>query len=666
MLRSNLPIGLDAIGGDRKVSLLRRLPLVRPRLRWWQWALLAFVALVGWLALTAPLSKSLEPLAEPGVTLLAADGTPIARRGASIAAPTRVERLPDHVYQAFLAIEDNRFYDHNGISLRSMLRAAFANARAGEVRQGGSTITQQLAKLTFLESDRTVARKLREVLIALWMEAWLSKNDILSRYLSTIYFGDNVYGLRAAARHYFDTTPEALTVGEAAMLAGLVKAPSRLAPTRNPQGAQERMRLVLDAMEREGVLADADSVATPQIERNARERLPSGSWFADWAFERIEAEDEHGAARMERRIRTTLDPRLQRLAERVLSRADLGGAEAALVAMRPDGRVLAMAGGTDYTPGAFNRATDAKRQPGSTFKLFVYLAALEDGLRPDSPVLDVPVAVDGWTPANADGRYRGAISLRDAFAASSNVAAVRLSEQVGRRDVVAAARRLGVESPLEPNPSLPLGTSAMTLLELTSAYAAVAANRAPVRPRWTDGPGDEGPAGEEALEPALHPLLLDLLWQAANEGTGRAAALRVPTFGKTGTSQDNRDALFVGFVQGLVVGIWVGHDDNRPMDGISGSGLPAEIWRKFVGSALDRASTMSRTPLPSASVNRRPEAQIERPRASPRPQRSFFRDDDPRWGERGRGEDKRGDDDKKKEKKRKRGKEDKGKGKGED
>lgn len=575
----------------------------------------ALLILVLWLAVTAPLSKSLQPVPEPSITLLAADGAPIARRGAIVQAPVKVEELPDHVYQAFLAIEDHRFYNHAGIDPIAMARAGWSNVRAGGVREGASTITQQLAKLAFLNSDRTLGRKLQEIAIAFWLEMWLTKNEILSRYLSSVYFGDNVYGLRAAAAHYFDKTPERLSVEEAAMLAGIVKAPSKLAPTSNLEGARERATLVIQAMLRERLLSEAQVAALKpaRIRQGGTDPLPSGTYFADWIFAQMDQQDPDERGR--RVVRTTLERRLQALAVRATAGARLHGSQVALVAMRPDGRVVAMVGGRDYAESQFNRATQARRQPGSAFKIFVYLAALDEGMRPATPVPDVPVTIDGWSPANADGVYRGMIPLREAFAVSSNVAAVRIADEVGREKVVEVARRLGVTSPLDENPSMALGTSTMTLLELTAAYAGVASNAFPVAPRGAREPIDDAPRGNWSLdEKTVLPMTLDLLWSSANAGTGRAAALPVPTFGKTGTSQDSRDAVFVGFARDLVVGVWVGRDDNAPLAGLTGGGRPAEIWRNFMASALNLAE---RTVLPTPEAKREETQGIRRTTITP-------------------------------------------------
>src|SRR5690606_34712611 len=363
----------------------------KPRTRWW-WikrglaaVALVFLLLVGWLAITAPLSKSLQPIAPPQLTLLAADGTPIARNGAIVDAPVKVAELPPHVIEPFIAIEDRRFYSHWGVDPRGVARALWSNFTTGRT-QGGSTITQQLAKFTFLTPEQSLTRKAREALIAFWLEAWLSKDEILERYLSNAYFGDNVYGLRAASLHYFYRKPENLKPEQAAMLAGLLQAPSRLAPTNNPDLAEPRMRLVLRSMVDAGYMtaAEAEALPTPQVDVRTKNDLPTGTYFADWALP--EARRLTRASYSSQTVRTTLDSRLQTAARRAVERAPLGGAQVALVAMRPNGEVVAMIGGTDYAKSPFNRATQARRQPGSTFKLFVYLAALNEGWEPDDMI----------------------------------------------------------------------------------------------------------------------------------------------------------------------------------------------------------------------------------------------------------------------------------------
>ena len=596
------PVGYQADPDDFEAGpYASDVPEVRRPSRW-RWVsrgvaalIVLFVFVVGWLAVTAPLSKSLQPPTPPSITLLAEDGTPIARRGAIIDAPVDAAKLPTTVTNAFLAIEDRRFRTHWGIDPRGITRAFFHNLTSKGRDQGGSTITQQLAKNAFLDSDRTAARKIREVMIAFWLEAWLTKDQILSRYLSNVYFGDNVYGLRAAARHYFGRKPENLSVAQAAMLAGLVKAPSKLAPTVNLSGAQARAKLVVAAMVEAKFLdkAEAADIRPARIVPDRVQTLPNGTYFADWVLPSARDGSNRGGGEIatETTVRTTLDRRMQKAAERAVKRAGLRQAQVALVAMRPDGRVVAMVGGKSYADSPFNRATQAQRQPGSAFKLFVYLAAMRHGMTPDSIVDDKPVTIAKWSPKNADGRYLGPITLRQAFARSSNVAAARITQQVGVQNVIQAARDLGVSTPIPNEATIALGTSSMSLLDLTSAYAAIAAEQYPVRPRGLEDPPERGVLAtltdrSHALPGDLRDEMLDLLSASAETGTGRAAALSVKTYGKTGTTQDSRDALFVGFANGLVCGVWVGNDDNTPNAGLSGGGIPARVWRDFMQSAL--------------------------------------------------------------------------------
>jgi penicillin-binding protein 1A len=568
---------------------------------------------------TAPLSRALEPLQDPALLLMSEDGHAIARRGAIKEAPVDVTKLNPLIPAAFVAIEDRRFYRHWGIDARGIARAALADLRGGGVREGGSTITQQLAKTNFLSGDRTIKRKAQEVIIAFWLEAWLTKQQILSRYLSSVYFGDGVYGLRAAAHHYFNRDPEDLNLAQSAMLAGMVQAPSRLAPTHNLAAAQKRSELVLHAMADTGIISEARAESTKPARPVVKvSRVPTGSYFADWVTPYAQQAQPPDFGEV--RVQTTLDSTLQRIAERAVGRAP-AGAQAALVAMRPDGRVVAMVGGRRYSDSPFNRVTQARRQPGSAFKLFVYLAAFRAGWTPDSMIEDEPITIDGWTPENHDRIFRGKITLREAFARSSNAATVRLAQQVGRNNVMRAAHDLGISTPLPDKPSLALGTAGVSLLELTSAYAAVAGGRYPVIARGL--PEEAAPEGLSAFfhsgGGALDPTrdrapMLDLLYAAANSGTGRRAALAVPTFGKTGTTQENRDALFVGFAGDLVVGVWVGRDDNGSLGKVVGGTVPAEIWRSFMTSALsvDRARGPE-LPIQFTQAQRRQSEQLKSP-----------------------------------------------------
>ena len=601
----------------------------RKRRRWpiilYSIAALILVTLL-WLVITAPLSRALEPLPDPAMLFLSDDGHAIARRGAIKEAPVDATRLQPLTPAAFVSIEDRRFYRHWGIDPRGIGRAFVANLRGGGVRQGGSTITQQLAKTAFLSGDRTIKRKAQEVIIAFWLEAWLTKQEILSRYLSSVYFGDGVYGLRAAAHHYFERDPENLSLAQSAMLAGMVQAPSRLAPTRHLALAQKRSKLVLRAMADTGAIGPARArsvrLARPVTQPS---KVPTGTYFADWVapFAAQAFDADFGQVK----VPTTLDRSLQKIAQRAIGRAP-AGAQAALVAMRSDGRVVAMVGGTSYANSPFNRVTQARRQPGSAFKLFVYLAAFRAGWTPDSLIDDAPITVDGWTPVNSDRSHRGKITLREAFARSSNTATVRLSREVGMNNVIRAARDLGITTPLPDKPSLALGTAGVSLLELTSAYAAVASGRYPVTARGLpDAQAPEGLAAFFRRDGTLdnerdRAPMLDLLYAAANQGTGRRAALAVPTFGKTGTTQENRDAVFVGFAGDLVVAVWVGRDDNTSLGKISGGTVPAQIWRNFMTSAL--AIDGTRGPDLPVAYRRSPERPKPRQLQSPLP---------PEWSE---------------------------------
>ncbi len=591
-----------------------------PRSRWqrlrpWLFGTIAvligiFIALIAWLTLTAPLGRALEPLKTPSLILTDSDGKPIARRGDYKEAPVEIARLPAHVPQALIAIEDRRFYEHWGIDPRGIVRAMFRNAQAGGVQQGGSTITQQLAKTSFLSAERSIKRKLQEIIIAFWLESRLTKDEILQRYLSSVYFGDGAYGIRAAARTYFDKTPETLSLGEAAMLAGLVQAPSRLAPSRHLDDARARARVVLDQMVETGVITRVQAARTvPASYTPGRRQLPSGSYFADWVLPM--ARDSVDADYGDITVTTTLDRKLQNLAEAAvkdtLARSrglDIG--QAALVAMRMDGTVVAMVGGTDYKASSFNRATQAQRQPGSSWKLFVYLAALESGMRPGDTVEDSPIVIGDYEPKNDDNRYRGPTSLATAFAASSNVAAVRLAQQLGTQKVIDQARRLGIGGKISTWPAMALGTSPVTLLDMTAAYAAVASGVRPVEPTGLrhGQPGllktVRNTVGALTPWPARAPML-ELLQSAVRNGTGLEARLPIPSYGKTGTTQNHRDALFIGFAGDLVVGVWVGNDDNSPMNGaVVGGSVPAKLWHRFMLAALEQEGLLKGVVLDDA------------------------------------------------------------------
>ncbi|WP_164843930.1 transglycosylase domain-containing protein [Croceicoccus ponticola] len=564
---------------------------------WWFKVLLAgLIVLVAWETWAAPPWKLGGPPPSQGIDFLGADGSLIAHRGPKTATPVDAEQLPDHVRQAFLAIEDRRFYEHGGVDFRGLARATVANFQAGGVVEGGSTITQQYVKNAFLTQDRTFVRKGKELLLADWAELWMSKNEILSRYLELCYFGEGQYGLTAAAHYYFDRTPAELTLGQAAMLAGMVKAPSNLSPTVDYEASTERMRVVLGAMTYAGFITDeeAKDVDDPKVTLGAEEEEgPTGSWFVDWLMQDMD-DDFTGT------VQTTLEPDAQARAERVVRNARLGGAEVALIALRPDGAIAAMVGGREWTPKAFNRAMTAKRQPGSTFKLFDYFAAIRSGMTPTTMVGDSPIEIGEWKPTNAYKGFYGPMPLSRAFAISSNTVAIRLAQMVGPDEVIDAARDLGVASEIPETPSMALGTANLTLQELAGAYAAFASGKYPVKPY---GIADAGEAPWRSLDARREwAPMLQLLFAAANNGTGRAAVIDgQPTFGKTGTSQEGRDGLFVGFAGNMVTAVWVGRDDNGPIPGNHGGGNPAQIWRQFMSGVKLEPLTL---PINAKTVKR--------------------------------------------------------------
>ena len=569
------------------------------------WVGVGVAGAVAWYAWDLPeLSRLETPTRQPAALLRTADGAVLARYGQLYGGAVRFDELPSYLVQAVSAIEDRRFFEHPGIDVWGILRAAIANIRAGKVRQGGSTLTQQLAKNLFLTPERTVRRKIQEAIVALWLEARFSKRQIFEIYINRVYFGSGAYGVAAAARRYFGGTARDLSLFEAALLAGLLKAPSRYSPVRDADAAKARGTRVLQAMVDTGVLTEAEARDARRTPLRLREETGSGArYFADWALRR--AVGHAGRAAQDVEIRTTLDAGLQRIAEHhagaLLAKDGKAGraSQVALVAMSLDGAIRAMVGGRGYSASQFNRATQAWRQPGSAFKLFVYLAGLEAGLAPETVFVDKPVDIAGWRPRNYDGRYRGAMPLSRAFARSINTVAVQVSERAGRRRVIDAARRLGITTPIAPHPSLALGTSEVTLIELTAAYAAVANGGIAV---WPYGVTTiDGAAGKRLYRrtgaPAARVIaakraraLTRMLRETVRSGTGRAARLGGSEAGKTGTSQSFRDAWFVGFAGDLVAGIWVGNDDERPMAKVTGGGLPARIWRAVMRDAEARAA----------------------------------------------------------------------------
>tara|TARA_R110000868_G_scaffold308687_3_gene570127 strand:+ start:786 stop:2840 length:2055 start_codon:yes stop_codon:yes gene_type:complete len=563
--------------------------------------LIALAGLMAWALNDVPFDRIASGrLDNQIITLTASDGEPIIQRGPYQEVAATRDQFPQHLIDAVLATEDRRFYEHWGIDIFGIIRALGRNVFAGQVREGGSTITQQLLKILYLEPDRTVRRKAQELFLSIWLENRLSKDDILTLYLNNVYLGAGATGIPAAARVYFDKEVGEISIAESAMLAGLIASPSALNPIENLEGARDRAAVVLQAMQAAGYLEESAALqakANSAQLRPSRPKLGTGTWFADWVMQ--DAQETSGQFVGSVEVTTTLVPELQTIAEQsVQSVMGATGAaaapiQAAMVVLAPDGAVLAMVGGLDYSESEFNRAL-AMRQPGSTFKLFTYYAALKMGATPRTRLDDRALDIDGWSPQNFDGKYSGRVTMAEAFARSLNAATVQLGIEVGLPNIVAAARELGIDAPLRETPSLILGASEVSLVDITGAYASVRAGTAPIQPygistfKAPNGrPFAIGPSEKPALslEDVREPML-GMLQLVVDHGTGQAAQLDRFAAGKTGTSQDYRDAWFIGFDENYTVGVWVGNDDGTPMDQVTGGQLPAQIWHAFMTGSV--------------------------------------------------------------------------------
>jgi 1A family penicillin-binding protein len=534
------------------------------------------------------------------VTMLDRRGQVFAWRGDQYGGALRASETSPHLVNAVIATEDRRFFSHYGVDPIGLARAMAANIMAGRLVQGGSTLTQQTAKNVFLTNERSIERKLKEMPMALAMELKYSKEEILSIYLNRVYLGAGAYGFEAAAQRYFGKSARAVFAAEAAMLAGLLKAPTRYAPTSDLAAAQGRAGVIIGLMEAQGVLSQslADEARARPAQLSAAASARAGGAYADWVMEALPAWLTSESAE-DVVIETTFDARLQADAEAAL--ADVfatkvrkgSKAQAAIVVMDHDGAVRAVIGGRGGEAGGFNRATQARRQPGSAFKPVVYAAALEAGAHPLDRVVDRPITVKGWSPQNYGGGYAGTMTLTDAVAGSVNTVAVRTAQDVGMRRVQDMAQRLGMISAIAPGLASALGTSEATLLEMTGVYATIAnggalANPWAVRRAWLrgDGPGKalfaQPPGGgAQAISGRHAAMLTSMLEEVVRRGTGARAALGDrPAAGKTGTTQAARDAWFIGYTADYVTGVWMGYDDNTPLTGVTGGGLPADIWRE--------------------------------------------------------------------------------------
>ena len=561
------------------------------------------------------------PDREPGIMLLASDGSVLAEEGAFYGDEVRLSELPDYVPNAVIGIEDRRFRSHFGVDPIGLARALYTNFRAGHVVQGGSTITQQLAKNLFLQPDRTFERKAQEMVLAIWLEARFTKDEILQLYLNRVYYGAGATGIEKAAEVYYHKAAQDLTLSEAATLAGLLKAPANYSPTLHPDAAAERAKLVIQSMVDTGFISreEASNAAEAPASVRGSDYVPSTQYIVDWVNEQLpDLVKKYDQSII---VETTIDPGLQSIAEKSLRKrlneegAKLNASQGAIVMLDTAGAIKVMVGGKSYKRSQFNRVTKAKRQPGSAFKPFVYLAAVEQGYSPDSVEVDEPVRIGNWEPENYKHKYLGPVTLRQAFALSLNTIAAKLASYVGPRNVTAVAHRLGITSPLGNDASIALGTSEVTPLELTAAFDAFANGGAPVMPfvvkRVVTRDGRilyerRGSGMGQVISSYDLGYMNEMMRAVVTGGTGKRAQFdNFEIAGKTGTSQDYRDAWFIGFTSYFVAGVWIGNDDNSPTQKVTGGSIPAEVWKDVMEQAH---AGLVPQPLPGERDNAAPES----------------------------------------------------------
>jgi penicillin-binding protein 1A len=529
------------------------------------------------------------------IRVRAADGTVIQSLGPSFGRWLNIGQLPSEMKDAMVAVEDRRYYMHPGVDPIGITRSFYVRAIEGRWTQGGSTITQQLARNIYLNSNKEFGRKIREIILALAMETKFSKDQILELYLNKVYFGGGAYGVDAASRKFFDHGAEELSLAEAAIIAGLVKAPSRYSPTADAQAALDRATVVVEVMQDAGMISAAEAAEVKPAEVKMAKEQPQDSvrYFTDWALPQLDGLIDETEKPID--VWTTLDLKMQRAATAAIAANAPRGAQGALVSIDRDGAVKAMVGGTDYVTSNYNRAVTAVRQPGSAWKLFVYLAALEAGFRPEDMVEDKPVEIDGWQPKNSGGNYAGEISLRTAFAYSKNTVAAQIGQEVGTSSIANMARRFGISTPINTQPSMVLGTSETRVIDMTQAFASVGANGRNITPygisKVTTIDGEilytAKPAKSvQLVEDWVAAAMTDLMQTAVATGTGRAANIGRPVAGKTGTTTSNKDGWFLGFSSGLTTGVWMGRDDARSIGGLEGGRAPAQAWAAYMRVAV--------------------------------------------------------------------------------
>ena len=610
-------------GGRSSTGRKKKKPAPPGRPGWVRWLRRFFVwgavlALLGAIALGSAVYFAAQSIpgyaalmsSENGQTIVvrARDGTEVVSLGPSYGEWLYSNEIPQVMKDAMVSVEDRRFYSHPGIDPLGLARALYVAFRDDSSVRATSTITQQLARNIFLNSNRSMDRKLREGVLALALEAKFSKEQILELYLNKVYFGGGAYGIDSASRKFFSHSARELSTAEAAIIAGLVKAPSRYAPTADVEAAVGRANVVLAQMRKYGALgaAEAAAVDVSAVKLKAEEGQNSIRFFTDWALPQLDLLLRNDSFEPIE-VWTTLDVDMQRAATEAVEANVPAGTQGALVSLDRDGAILALVGGTDYVQSSYNRATDAMRQPGSAWKLFVYLAALEAGYTPEHGVQDVPVTIGGWSPRNSGGTYAGPINIRTAFAYSKNTVAAQLGNEVGFGTVASMARRFGITTPISTNPAMVLGSSEVRVIDMVRAFAAVSAGGRSVEPygitRVVSASGRELYRHQETRSTQLVPDyvaagITDLLQTAVNTGTGRAAQIGRPVAGKTGTTNSNRDGWFIGFSSGITTGVWMGRDDARAVSGLQGGTAPARAFAAYMRRAVrDRPVEQFQTEL---------------------------------------------------------------------
>lgn len=550
--------------------------------------------------LTLPdIEQAVSRTRQPSTTITAENGNEVATYGQVYSAVVMPDYLPKHMTEAIISTEDRRFYQHFGFDIIAFTRAMAVNLIKGRYAQGGSTITQQVAKNLFLTPNKNIKRKIQELLLAFWLEHKFSKEQIMALYLNRVYLGAGTYGIEAAANKYFQKTSADLNLKEAAIIAGMLKAPTRYNPIANPQRAEERARVVLKNMVDEGYINEPERQKALTMKTGAliSDKVEGGKYFADWVYNEVNS--YIGERENDIYVYTTLDQNIQEAADKILTKTLKANAhknvtQGAIVVLDKSGAVKAMVGGVDYQKSQFNRAISALRQPGSSFKTFVYVTALQNGYQPSDKIGDYPISIGDWQPENIDRKYHGEVTLTEALAKSYNLATVNLAQSLSRPEIIRTAKKMGITTPIQNTPSLALGSFEVKVIDMAVAYSAIANGGYATWPYaikeiysrdgyqlyMRESDNENRILDSEAVEN-----ITEMLEKVITSGTGRKAKLPFFAAGKTGTSQDYRDAWFVGFTDKYVAAVWVGNDDNSPMKKVGGSSLPAEIWRKVMLAA---------------------------------------------------------------------------------